>query len=389
MEFRILGPFEVRADGHPVALPGAKPRALLAALVVHANESVRVDRLALAVWGEDAPATGSKTVQVYVSRLRKARRDAGRLETTPGGYRLRVPAHGVDAHRFETQVATARAALAAGRADRAAKLLRDALALWRGQPLANVAWAPFAAAEIARLEELRWAAVEMRVEADLAGGRDAELVGELQQLTRAHPWRERLHAQLMLALYRSGRQADALAAYRHARAVLVGQLGIEPGPELHELHQALLVHDPLLAAPRARPGRACPRPFVGGAARLGGGGPGSARRGAGAAQSHDRSPDRGGGDRRAAAHALCPPAHPHGTGRRRQAPPRDGGRSHRRDRLRRRCPVRIARGRFTGERRPGGDGDDARDHPVGRRVRRAGDRTRARRESAAAGLGQL
>src|SRR4051812_7539146 len=251
MEFRILGPFEVRADGHPVALPGAKPRALLAALVVHANESVSVDQLALAVWGEDAPATGSKTVQVYVSRLRKALRDAGRLETTPGGYRLRVPAHGVDAHRFEAQVATARAALAAGRADRAAKLLRDALALWRGQPLANVAWAPFAAAEIARLEELRWAAVEMRVEADLAGGRDAELVGELQQLTRAHPWRERLHAQLMLALYRSGRQADALAAYRHARAVLVGQLGIEPGPELHELHQALLVHDPLLAAPPA------------------------------------------------------------------------------------------------------------------------------------------
>src|SRR3954452_15502441 len=274
MEFRILGPFEVRADGHPVALPGAKPRALLAALVVHANESVSVDQLALAVWGEDAPATGSKTVQVYVSRLRKALRDAGRLETTPGGYRLRVPAHGVDAHRFEAQVATARAALAAGRADRAAKLLRDALALWRAQPLANVAWAPFAAAEIARLEELRWAAVEMRVEADLAGGRDAELVGELQQLTRAHPWRERLHAQLMLALYRSGRQADALAAYRQARAVMVGQLGIEPGAELHDIHEAVLAHDATLDAPtpalrRASALPAAPNRTIGRAADIG------------------------------------------------------------------------------------------------------------------------
>src|SRR3954468_25046318 len=161
------------------------------------------------------------------------------LETTPGGYCLRVPARDIDASRFEAQVAAARAALAAGRADPAAELLRQALALWRGDALADVAWAPFAAAEIARLDELRCAAIELRVEADLAAGRDAELVGELQHLTSAHPWRERLHGQLMLALYRSGRQAEALAAYRHAHALLVGQFGIEPGAELHELHQAL------------------------------------------------------------------------------------------------------------------------------------------------------
>ena len=129
--------------------------------------------------------------------------------------------------------------------------LREALALWRGPPLAEVASAPFAPAEIARLEEQRLAALELRVEADLAAGRHAELVGELQQLTSQHPWRERLHAQLMLALYRSGRQADALEAYRHAREVLVEQLGIEPGAELHDLHEAILAHDPALDAPPA------------------------------------------------------------------------------------------------------------------------------------------
>src|SRR4051812_10497104 len=197
MEFRILGPFEVRADGHPVALPGAKPRALLASLVVCANESVSADRLALALWGEHAPLTAIKTVQVYVARLRRALGDADVLETTPGGYRLRVATHRVDARRFEEQVLAARAALAAGQPDLAAGLLRDALALWRGEPLAEFAWAPFAPAEIVRLEELRCAAVELRVEADLARGRDAELVAELQHLASTHPWRERLHAQLM------------------------------------------------------------------------------------------------------------------------------------------------------------------------------------------------
>ena len=149
-----------------------------------------------------------------------------------------------------------------GRAERAAALLREALELWRGPPLAEVASAPFAPGEIARLEEQRLAALEVRVEADLAAGRHAELVGELQQLTGEHPWRERLHAQLMLALYRSGRQADALEAYRHAREVLVEQLGIEPGAELHDLHEAILAHDPALDVPpvaaAARTGRPLP-----------------------------------------------------------------------------------------------------------------------------------
>ena len=160
----------------------------------------------------------------------------------------------------------AREALAAGAPTRAGGALREALALWRGPPLAEFAWVPFAPPEIARLEELRLGALEARVEADLAAGRHAELVGELQRLTAEHPWRERLHAQLMLALYRSGRQADALEAYRHAREVLVEQLGIEPGSELHDLHQAVLAHDAALDAPLAtatapaRPAGALPAP---------------------------------------------------------------------------------------------------------------------------------
>jgi len=249
MEFRILGQLEVCADGRPVALPGAKPRALLAVLALHADQPVSAEHLALALWGEDAPAGAVKTVQVHVSRVRKALGDPDVLVTTPAGYRLRVHPGETDAQRFEREVAAGRQALAAGRPERAADVLRDALALWRGAPLGEFAWAPFARAETNRLEELHLAALELRVEADLIAGRHAELVAELRQLTGHHPWRERLHAQLMLALYRSGRQADALEAYRHAREVLIGQLGIEPGRELHDLHQAMLVHDPSLEAP--------------------------------------------------------------------------------------------------------------------------------------------
>ena len=251
MEFGILGPLEVRADGRPVALGGARPRAVFAVLALNANQPVSAERLALALWGEDAPPSAVKTVQVYVARLRKALEDPDALVTTPAGYRLRVRPGELDAERFEERVATGRDALANGRAEEAAAELRAALALWRGPPLAELASAPFAPPEIARLEEQRLAAVEVRVDADLAAGRHAELVGELQQLTTQHPWRERLHAQLMLALYRSGRQADALEAYRHARDVLIGQLGIEPGADLNELQQAILAHDPALDAPPA------------------------------------------------------------------------------------------------------------------------------------------
>src|SRR3954454_4461618 len=249
MEFGILGPLEVRADGRPVALSGARPRAVLAVLALHANRPVSAERLALALWGEDVPPGAVKTVQVYVARLRKALDDADVLITTPAGYVLRVAPGELDAERFERRVADGRQALAAGRGDDAAAELRAALELWRGPPLADLASTPFAPAEIARLEEQHLAAVEGRVDADLAAGRHAELVGELQQLITQQPWRERLHAQLMLALYRSGRQADALDAYRHARDVLIDQLGIEPGSELHDLQQAILAHDPVLDAP--------------------------------------------------------------------------------------------------------------------------------------------
>jgi predicted ATPase/DNA-binding SARP family transcriptional activator len=249
MQVSILGPLEVRAGDRAVALGGVKQRALLAVLALHANEPVSAERLALALWGQDAPPGAVKTVQVHVSRLRKALRDPDVLTTTPAGYRLGVRPGELDLERFDRLVAAGREALTAGRPEQAAAVLREALELWRGPPLAEVASLPFAPPEIARLDEQRLAALELRVEADLAAGRDAELIPELQQLTSEHPWRERLHAQHMLALYRAGRQADALEAYRAARQVLVDGLGIEPGEELAGLHHAILAQDPGLHPP--------------------------------------------------------------------------------------------------------------------------------------------
>ncbi|HEX5621835.1 MAG TPA: BTAD domain-containing putative transcriptional regulator [Solirubrobacteraceae bacterium] len=268
MEFRILGPLEVTADGRALVIAGAKPRALLAVLLLHANQPVSAERLALALWGDDASAQAVKTIQVYVSRVRKALGDPDVLYTTPAGYGLRVEPPDLDLACFERQLAAGRDALSAGNAEVAADLLRDALTLWRGEPLAEFAWAPFAPAEANRLEELHLSAVEARVEADLAAGRHAELIAELQLLVAEQPLRERLHAQLMIALYRSGRQADALEAYRHARDVLVEQLGIEPGGELRALEQAVLAQDPALIADvgdsargrRSRPGGRIPIP---------------------------------------------------------------------------------------------------------------------------------
>src|SRR4051794_8547052 len=248
MEVRVLGPLEVHADGGAVAVSGAKLRALLAVLALHANRPVSTERLALAVWGDEAPRGTMKAVKVQVSRLRRALGETGVLETTPAGYRLALGPDELDAERFERAVAAGRAALAAGDARGASELLRGALALWRGAPLEEFAWAPFAPPETQRLEELHLEALESRVEADLAAGRHGELVAELKRLTAEHPWRERLHVQSMLALYRSGRQADALAAYRQARRVLVDELGIEPGPELRRVHDAVLAHDASLDA---------------------------------------------------------------------------------------------------------------------------------------------
>jgi predicted ATPase/DNA-binding SARP family transcriptional activator len=246
MEFQILGSLEVRNERGVLALGGLKPRAIVAALLLHVNEPMSAERLALALWGEDAPASAVKTVQVYVSRLRKALGDASVLETTPAGYRLRVHEGELDAEQFQRLVDDGRRSLAAGEPVKAAAVLREALNLWRGPPLADLQFEPFAQVEITRLEEQRVAALEARVDADLAAGRHAELVGELQRLVADHPSRERLAGQLMLALYRSGRQTDALTTYREARRTLVETIGAEPGSELRRVHAAILRHDTTL-----------------------------------------------------------------------------------------------------------------------------------------------
>jgi WD40 repeat protein/DNA-binding SARP family transcriptional activator/energy-coupling factor transporter ATP-binding protein EcfA2 len=246
MEFKILGPLEVRGDRGVLDLGGSKRRAVLAVLLLHANEPVSVERLALALWGEEAPANAVKSIQVHVSRLRKALGTDDVLDTSPGGYQLRVGEGELDAERFDRLVEDGRYALAGGQPEQASALLREALQLWRGPALADVAFAPFAQAEIRRLEEQQLAALESRIEAELAAGWHASLVAELQRLVAANPTRERLAGHLMLALYRCGRQADALEAYRRARGMLVERIGVEPGPELRRLHEAILRQDPSL-----------------------------------------------------------------------------------------------------------------------------------------------
>jgi len=248
VEFRILGPLEVVEDGRTVAVGAPKVQALFAVLLLHRGEVVSTDRLIDALWGEQASVTAAKTLQVYVSNLRKALGN-GRLVTQGPGYMLLTEPCQVDVDRFEALVVQGRAAREHGDALTAAEVLREALEVWRGPALADFAYEPFAQAEIARLEEARLAALEDRIDADLAVGEHVRLVGELEALVREHPLRERLRGQLMLALYRSGRQADALQVYRDARRELLGELGLEPGRALQELEQAILVHDPALDAP--------------------------------------------------------------------------------------------------------------------------------------------
>ncbi|HEX8158563.1 MAG TPA: BTAD domain-containing putative transcriptional regulator [Solirubrobacteraceae bacterium] len=240
MQFLILGSMEVRGDRDVVTLGGIKLRGVLAVLLLHANEPVSADRLALALWGQDAAGGATKTVQAHVWRLRKALGDPDLIATTPAGYCLRVGPDELDAHRFERLVEDGRRALGGGQPEHAATLLREALSLWRGPALADLAFEPFAGAEIARLEEQRLAALEARVEADLATGRHAELVSELRRLVAVNPTRERLVAQLMLALYRCGRQTDALEVYQELRSALVSDVGLEPGRQLRELQEAIL-----------------------------------------------------------------------------------------------------------------------------------------------------
>lgn len=263
MDFRILGPLEVLDEGREVALGGAKQRALLAVLVLHANETLSTDRLIEELWEERPPATAAKTVQVHVSRLRKALAAGGDLiETRERGYRLALEPERLDAHRFERLVGEARDELAAERPERAIAVLEDGLLLWRGEPLADLAYEAFARQEIARLEELRVAALELLIEGKLALGGHTEVIGQLEALIGEYPFRERLRAQLMLALYRSDRQADALQAYQNARRKLVGELGIEPGERLRELERAVLAQDPALALPvrKAAPVAEAPPP---------------------------------------------------------------------------------------------------------------------------------
>jgi DNA-binding SARP family transcriptional activator len=249
MEFRILGPLEVRSEQGIVTVAGGKPAAVLAVLLLHANKPVSAGDLAIALWGEDAPSGAVKTVQVHVSRLRKALGGPEILSTTSAGYCLNVRPGQLDAERFAEMVDEARRTLEKGDAAEAAAVLREALLLWRGPPLADFVSEPFAPAEIARLEEQRLAALETRVEADLAVGRHGEVVAELQHLVAEHPTREQLVAQLMLALYRCGRQAEALEAYRAAREVLVEEIGVEPSPTLRDLQAAVLQQDPALDPP--------------------------------------------------------------------------------------------------------------------------------------------
>jgi DNA-binding SARP family transcriptional activator len=253
IEFRILGPIEASRAGERLDLGGGKQRGVLAILLLNANEVVSSDRLIDELWGESAPGTAAKALQVHISQLRKvleperASGDPGRvLVTRSPGYTLSIGAEDLDLTRFDRLAQEGRAALAAGDPGLAASLLGEALALWRGQPLGDLAFEQFAQAEIARMEELRLAALEDRLEADLQRGRHAEVIGELEQLLAAEPMRERPWAQLMLALYRSGRQAEALEAYRRAREALVEKLGIEPGKDLQAMHEAVLRQDPEL-----------------------------------------------------------------------------------------------------------------------------------------------
>jgi DNA-binding SARP family transcriptional activator/streptogramin lyase len=233
-------------------LGSPKQRALLGLFLVHANEAIPRERLIEELWGDAAPKTVKAVLNVYLSRLRRLLADGSGeqlLLTHAAGYVLSVRPEGLDARRFEALLQQGRHELASGDAERASATLHDALALWRGPPLADLAFETFAQSEIARLEELRLTGVEARIETDLALGGHDSLVAELETLVAAHPYREGLRAQLMLALYRSGRQAEALETYRRARRTFSEELGVEPGPRLQKLERAILRHDPSLESP--------------------------------------------------------------------------------------------------------------------------------------------
>jgi WD40 repeat protein/DNA-binding SARP family transcriptional activator/DNA polymerase III delta prime subunit len=268
LEIRVLGRVDALVDGQPLPLGGSKQRAILAMLALRANRTVSADDLIDGLWGDRPPASAAKNVQLYVSRLRKALSADGSgaaIVTRGRGYELQLPSDAVDAARFERLVERARAEAEQGIVDGAA---RGALELWRGAPLADVASEPFARAEIGRLEELHLRATGLSIDAELAAGRHADVLGRLEALIVEHPLHERFHAQRMLALYRAGRQSEAMEAYRDAHRTLVEEIGVEPGPELRELQEAILRHDPALAA-RPLP-HELPRQLEGGSPLLAG-----------------------------------------------------------------------------------------------------------------------
>ena len=264
--YRLLGPLEVMVDGTAVDLGGLKQRALLAILLLHANQPVHRDVLIDRLWGEHPPAGAEHAVNVYIWRLRKALQAASGTEgvvTRQGAYLLQAAEEQVDVALFERLADQGRRALAAQAPGRASAVLGEALALWRGVPLADFRFEPFAQAEATRLEGLRASVVEDRIEADLALGRHAHVIGELEALVAADPLRERLHQQLMVALYRCGRQADALAVYQDARRTLGEELGIEPCQPLQQLERAILEQDPSLDPPPGTGVRRVPAPANG------------------------------------------------------------------------------------------------------------------------------
>jgi DNA-binding SARP family transcriptional activator/ABC-type transport system substrate-binding protein/streptogramin lyase len=250
MEFRLLGPLEALRDGHPVALGGSKPRALLALLLLSANEVVSRDRLIEALWPDQPPGSAEHSLDVQISRLRKALLPDEPVLTRDRGYVLRIEPEQIDAHEFERFLEEGRRANAAGRPEAALGALGAALSLWHGPALGDLSYEEFARSEAERLDELRLVATEERVDAELALGSHHTLIPELQALSAKHPLRERLQGQLMLALYRSGRQAEALQVYSDTRLRLVAELGIEPGSALKALEQSMLQQDPALDRPR-------------------------------------------------------------------------------------------------------------------------------------------
>src|SRR5215469_17173022 len=246
MRVRILGPFHLEDGGRQITIGGVRQRAVLADLLLHANEVVPSEQILVDLWGEDVPPSAANALQAAISRLRRLL-PPSRLVTTGPGYMLRIFPAELDIAQFEQLIFEGRDALADGEAAEAVQLLDQARTLWRGPPLADFRYEPFAQAEIARLEELQLACREEQNEALLALGSPGALTAELGRMVADHPLRERLRGQLMLALYRSGRQTEALDAYREFRSTLQEELGLDPSAALRDLEAAILRHDPALA----------------------------------------------------------------------------------------------------------------------------------------------